>query len=451
MGQQPIGLAVVETIGEHSLRLRVTDALGVTAEASVDLLGLAPLPGIPLSADLFTADFVGQVPFSTSVFGLAQGGVEPYEYSLAVDGVALYEDNTGPVHITELGNHEVTFVVVDAEGSRAEASVNILGLAPTAEPLMRIGFVATPSDVHVGEQVALLTTVYGGQPPYVFAVSVDGVLITDIPMSLYQAGALGQHVAHVRVTDATGMSSEMSSTFNVTAAPLYVPPLTIDVTATPWTGVAPFYTSLHADVRGGTPPYTVDWYDESGIDIGDTENLHRLMSEQGQYVFEARVTDAIGKLASESVVVSATAPNIVAWSVPTTLKVGPSDDEDGASITTGQPTGQNHLWFYMRLDVVNQSRGDTVIEAVYANNSRRYWVVPDVLPQRPACVLVDGGEALIEPVVRVNLYYTGSYEKCDNWYRLLEIHGSRVVPAKLSTVPLLSVAASSQRPSVLSN
>lgn len=429
VSDQAVKMVKVVTVAEHTLRLKVTDAAGVVVEASVTITGLEPVPGAPLTAQLFTADYFGTIPFTAAVFGIAHGGVEPYSYQMLLDGLLIYEDNIGPIYITGAGNHVVTFVVTDAEQHTEQASVNILGLEPESEPLMRIGFVATPTQVYLGNSVTLITGIFGGQPPFVVQQLVDGVVVSTEPMSVYQTMTLGTHLAETRVTDATGMTSETTASFTVVAAPVYVPPLTIDVTATPWHGVAPFYTALHADVRGGRPPYTVDWFDDGNIDIGDTENLYRLIDEQGERLFTARVTDADGKTASASVVVIATAPNIVCWMVPTSIKVGPNDHEDGASVNTGQPSGQNHLLAYFRLDVADQDRGNVIMEIVYSDGSRRYWTIPDVLSARPSYVLVDLGEALVEPTMRVNLYYTGDYQKCDGWYRLLAIHGWRVVPS----------------------
>lgn len=90
------------------------------------------------------------------------------------------------------------------------------------------------------------------------------------------------------------------------------------------------------------------------------------------------------------------------------------------------------------------------LEFAYTDGSVRYWQIPDVVADRPAYILVDGGEALVEPVVKVRWYYPGGTTasggaddtKCDYWNRVLEISGSREIPANYQGITPIQVESS---------
>jgi len=144
------------------------------------------------------------------------------------------------------------------------------------------------------------------------------------------------------------------------------------------------------------------------------------------------------------------------WQFDANLKAGPYDKFDSKTVNTCQESNWNQLWFYIKMDVPDEYRGTMTLEFVYADGSRRYWQIPDVLADRPAYILVDGGEALIEPIITINWYYPGGINtdsggdvKCDYWNRLIEISGSREIPANRAGVSNIQVEGTSQRPNNL--
>jgi len=395
VGNDPIVIIEFDEVKTYEVKLKVTDLrTGNSQTATVAVNGLEPLPGLPLEATLYTADFFGVVPFTASVLGIVAGGTPPYNYEIIVDGVSLYEDDNAPIHITAAGNHEVVFRATDAVGAVSVSAVNILGLEPEEEPLMRINFIAVPAEVPLGHHVGLITEVLGGQPPFQFQIKVDDNVVSTEPTFLYRMNTLGELMAEVSVTDATGMTSEAvawmtgyepyvytpSTTVDITATPpeqqigepiflhadvrgeydliewlytnynqpmptligtgedvsyefdlgyhdvearvfkqgelvatdtvqvLTLPPdqpelPTVDATATPWIGVVPFYTTFHADVRGGTPPYDIVWYDASGNSIGCCD-LYRQIDVIGEQLFTVRATDSLGLVATDTIKVA---------------------------------------------------------------------------------------------------------------------------------------------------
>ena len=636
VGHEPIEILRFDQVKVHEISLKIVDIeTGESKISTVMVTGLAPMPGLPLEATLYTADFWGYVPFTASVLGIARGGVPPYSYEIIVDGISLYEDDNAPIHISEVGGHDIIFRVTDSENNVAQSDGHILGLEPEPEALMQINFVALPPDVVVGKRAGLITEVYGGKAPFQFEIKVDGNVVSTEPTYLYQMDTLGELMAEVRVTDATGMSSEAAAWITGYEADVYTPEPSVDATATPYSiqlgesitlhadvrnleepytvdwsvswplefiawgrtitytphtqnyhnfecrvwkdgavvlttvtgaqvgppddpegptvdvtvnqyeqqinevfffhadvrggeydliqwsytdlnhpdpiifgsgedaqrafdfgyhdvradvfyqgaivawdtvevftlppdppepltidafaatpqAVAPYTTTLDADPTGGVAPYTFEWR-RNGSLLGTTESISYSVETVGPQLVEVTVTDAIGQTASQAVsLVGLLGPGdvIISWQVETSLKAGPADKHDSETVETGQESSWNRIWFYIKMDVANGDRQPMVLEIVYADGSRRYWVIPDVLPARPAYLLVDGGEALVEPIIEVHWYYPGgtSAAKCDGWNRVLEIHGSREVPVNHKSAQTIQVDGRSTPPSFI--
>ncbi len=494
IGNEPIEALRFDEPGFSLIELKVNDLqTGETVSASTRVVAQSALLGAPLEATLYIPSVWGFAPFTFSALGIARGGTLPYSYEMLIDGELVVPEDVLRWQINELGNHQILFRVTDAEGNIAEQFGDVLVTERQPEPVMQIAFNALPSTVKVGQKVGLITNVYGGQPPYQFEISVDSQVISTEPTALYQVNEPGEQMAEVKVTDATGMSSETVARFigeepyeyihpitvdvsagsyeeqlgepiafhadvdgldgifgeyviewhyildenvifgtgedlsfafselgiydvmaillkdgqavatdvvrvlitpadvsenarvDVSASPhefqlgessslhadvhniieeyvlewyevstgnflgysnqvTYTPTTqgqhqvecqviiddwhrvsgfgqvtvtpadqpespTVDVTATPWNSPVPFYTTLHADVRGGKPPYEIVWYDEQGNSIGETENLYRLVEELGERDFKVRVTDSRGMTAYDIVVVTGESPD----------------------------------------------------------------------------------------------------------------------------------------------
>ncbi|MBT6691783.1 hypothetical protein HOB10_05655 [Candidatus Parcubacteria bacterium] len=545
LGHDPIQILRFGEIRDYEITLKVRDAeTDSVRTATITVAGLQPPEGLPLKSTLYTADFSGTVPFTASLLGIASGGVPPYSYEMIVDDVTLYEDDNVPVYITEEGVHDIVFRVTDAVGTVAQSDVGVYGHEREEDPLMRINFIALPQVVEVGKQTGLVTVVYGGQAPFEFEIKVDGQVVAWEPTYMYQMNTLGELIAMVKVTDATGMSSEIGLSIFGEEPEVYVPSTTVDATvdnpepqineksffhadlrgeydliewsytdlnhldpvpfgtgqenaefafdfgqhlakvevfyqgasvawdtvgvfvqppdpielltldafaATPQ-AVAPYTTTLDADPHGGVPPYIFEWrHNGALLAVTTTENIPHTVETVGPQLVEVTVIDDVGQTASQAIsLVGLLGPGdaTISWMVETNLVAGPNDKHDSETVDTGQESSMNRIWFYIRMDVRNEDREVMTLEVVYADGSRRYWQIPDVLAARPAHFLVDGGEALIEPVIEVNWYYPGgtSVVKCDGWNRVLEIHGSREVPVSHKAAQVIEVKSQGDPP-----
>lgn len=75
-------------------------------------------------------------------------------------------------------------------------------------------------------------------------------------------------------------------------------PLKLSITPSRTTGKAPFSVALKAEVKGGTPPYTIIWWygDDSDPDIGMT--VSHIYENPSTYYVSAEVTDGEGRSAT---------------------------------------------------------------------------------------------------------------------------------------------------------
>ncbi|PLX24900.1 hypothetical protein C0580_03665 [Candidatus Parcubacteria bacterium] len=128
----------------------------------------------------------------------------------------------------------------------------------------------------------------------------------------------------VKVTDATGMSSEIGLSIFGVEPDIYIPPLTVDVTASPHQAQQGEDISFHADVRGGDYDL-VEWYVVGNdVEIGRGDDITHNFQRLGFEYVEARVYNWGNFLAADTVRVTIT----------------PMDAPDSLSVdVTGGPQG----------------------------------------------------------------------------------------------------------------
>ena len=207
----------------------------------------------------------------------------------------------------------------------------------------------------------------------------------------------------------------------------YVEPLTVDATAMPLMVEVGDYVCLHADGRGGTKPYQGYYWYLSDNNVGVGEDFTCLMSEQGVFTYQVVLIDSLGITACDSVAVSVVVPNTIEWCVSTNLVVTNSNRTMTELVSIGHD-GDFHLWAKFRFDT--SPRKDVLLWFTYSDGSVRYHTIPDMVPERPAVVLVDLGFWKVEAMQSVTLHLTTDPSKCDGTVRLLELCSSVTLPSK---------------------
>ena len=260
VGNNPIEALLFDEPGTSLIKLKVIDMVtGQADSSSVMVAGQSAPPGLPLETRLYIPETWGYSPLTFVALGLARGGTPPYSYEMIVNDEVIAETDILHYQLYELGQHEVVFRATDANGDTKQSSMPVWIAERPTEPLMRINFQALPPQAYVDQRIGLVTTVYGGQPPFQFEIKVDGQIISTEPTVLYQIPRLGEQMAEVKVTDATGMTSETVARFTGEERYVYVPETTIDATVDnqyPRKGEVSYF---HGDARGPCDSIVWTW------------------------------------------------------------------------------------------------------------------------------------------------------------------------------------------------
>jgi kumamolisin len=105
-------------------------------------------------------------------------------------------------------------------------------------------------------------------------------------------GYNGYYYAQPGYNMVTGLGTPNVYNLLMLLAKIPIKPLKVDVTATPPWGDAPLDVSLFANISGGFPPYTVNWY-MNGKEVGNSANIVENGLSPGNYAFKVVVTDNV--------------------------------------------------------------------------------------------------------------------------------------------------------------
>lgn len=262
------------------------------------------LPNNPLRASA-GADKTVAAGGSALLDGSATGGNPPYTY--AWTPAATLDDATKDKPLaspTETTTYKLT--VRDAQGREATDFVVIsvsAALVVDAGPARTISF---------GQGVELDSSVTGGVTPLSYAWSPsEGLNRVDIPKPTASPTVTTTYT--LTVTDALGRA--VSDTVTVTVVTSFSVSAGSDVSI-PAGGQA----SLNATVNGGTPPYSITWTPATGLSSASVANP--TASPAVSTAYTVRVTDATGRQASDTVVVSI---------IGSGGSGGDGDDDDGSN------------------------------------------------------------------------------------------------------------------------
>jgi PKD repeat protein len=158
---------------------------------------------------------------------------------------------------------------------------------------------------------------------------------------------IGDHTVQCSATDAVGRKGTISFTVSVIGPSATTPGLSttpavdtsfkVDITAEgTTTGPAPFTFQASASVSGGTSPYTYSWNFGDGQTSNEVSTQHQFQ-QPGTYNVALTVTDANGKTASDSIVVTVSAAAADAAAATTTTAEEDTTAEDDT--TDDQATG----------------------------------------------------------------------------------------------------------------
>ena len=250
-------LANLGNLDAGTYSLVVTDSLGCTAEASVEIeASTAP----EISATLTPTTCGGD---NGSIEAMVSSGTPPY----------LYAWSTGQSSgtIINLASGEYTLTVTDANGCTASSTY-------TVDPSDSLQVELTVSDARCGfDNGSIITTVTGGTQPFAFEWS-NGSTTSDLIN-------LSEGTYSLTVTDSRGCTYEETVEISSSERP------TVEMSGAHTTcGMDNGFAT--ATPMGGTPPYSFMW------DNGETTSM---INDLAPGIYFVQVTDANGCIAAGNI------------------------------------------------------------------------------------------------------------------------------------------------------
>ena len=279
--------ATTETL-EHAIAgtysVTVTDAQGVTATASIDLLQPKLLEVEATSKLLPGGTHISKAGGNDGKASAdVMGGTPPYTYLWSTtNGTAATNGSTKDgVYDLEAGTYSVT--VEDVNGCSVSASVTLTEPTPLNVSLSATTYNGgTNISCAKGTDGSITASVTGGIAPYKLAWSNGQFTETATELSA------GNH--RLLVTDANGV--ELGAELELIAPS----PMQVEVSAPIFSNG--FHVSCHScfngtvnsTVSGGTAPYQYRWVSKSGAEVGQAAQL----ANAGEAGYSLEVTDGNG-------------------------------------------------------------------------------------------------------------------------------------------------------------
>lgn len=285
-----------------SYDVTITDNIGCTKEATVNVLGAFPTANVNPSAPTCNGYFDGTATASiTSGFG-------PYTFAWSSGGNAQVE--------TGLGAGTYTVSITDASGCTGTENVTV-----TNPPLINVNTTSsTDPTVCRGNDGVATATVTGGVAPYSFLWDNGKTTSSNISLSA------GIHT--VTVTDASGCQEVETVTLSDPNAPSLSTNGSSVTCGDDSTGTA------SVNITGGTPPYSVLWSTNE-----TTNNISNLPS--GSY--SVQVIDGAGCVAFDNAVISGPDP-LLALLTPNYDLSDPCNSEIYLTSISGGTPPYSYAW-----------------------------------------------------------------------------------------------------------
>ena len=287
----------------------------------------------------------GNSPLTVTFSGSATSGTPPYTYSWSYGDGSAMSTAQNPVHVyNSSGTYAAKLTVTDSASQVGAASVSITVTSPSPVSASAQG---TPTTGSAPLTVAFSGSGSGGSPPYTYAWAFgDGSLGSGASASHTYTTA-GSYTAVLTVSDSAGGSATANVAITVTGP---APPLSVNATASPSSGVVPLTVTLTAVTSQGTAPYTATWKFGDGTS-GTGMSVTHVYSTAGSYLPSVTVTDSKGRVGSASTSVSAQSngtgpppPLVVIVTANPTLGGTPLSVNASASISGGTGTYSSILW-----------------------------------------------------------------------------------------------------------
>jgi PKD repeat protein len=199
---------IFTTNGPFSATVRVTDLIGGTAAAAINLT-------IALNLTVQGSWSAGAAPLPVTFVSHVTGGVPDYTYNWTF-GDGATSEAASPTHIySATGLFDAVLVVTDADGKRVQASWPLFA-APGGGPL-QVALTATSTPIEVGATTNISASVAGGAGGYTMSWAPGNATCLPLGLLAERCGASYTGVFPVRlaVLDGAGHAVEAVTDLDV--------------------------------------------------------------------------------------------------------------------------------------------------------------------------------------------------------------------------------------------
>ena len=279
------------SVNTYSVTVRVTDAGGKYASATISLTVNSPLspPSLTATPNPIT---VGN---TTTISVAETGGSTPYTYSYYALPPGCTPSNAPSISCTptSAGRYNVTATITDVSGKSVTANMTLMVTSSVSGgPSISLLSVA-PNPVIVGNTTTITVLASGGTAPYSYSYSglPPGCSTLNKSTLACTPTQSGTFSILVTVTDASHRNASASTLLVVDPAPLSI----VSFTATPVTVLVNHVTILSVQVRGGVTPYSYTYTNlPPGCSSGNMSALSCTPTVTGKYTVTVTVHDVDG-------------------------------------------------------------------------------------------------------------------------------------------------------------
>ncbi len=345
-GQTASTYSYLSILGLHTIYVRVTDNVPVTAQSNTVSVTGSSTPTVSVSPAGPLILGVGQ---SQTFSATASGGTGFLSYQWYLDSAVVSGQTSSSYSYTgALGSHSIYARITDSASVPVTVQSNTVSVTVNSALSVSVSPVSWFMDV--GQSKLFNTIASGGSGIYSsYQWYVGGVAQSGATASTftYAAGSMGSYSITVTVTDSLGKTSTQSSASSVV------------VNASPTVGVSPVGSLtmdvgqiqlFTATVSGGTGTKSYQWYFDGAVVSGQTASTYSYTAMLGLHTIYVKVTDsAPTPVTVQSNTVSVTvnsmlaAPSVSA-SVGVITQAQTSILSNSSSVTTGT-SPYSYQWF----------------------------------------------------------------------------------------------------------